>query len=525
MKKITLAVAALFTAAGLSAQMAYELGPDFDAVSVDLGLFASDPNWVGFPTQEEGTIIYIQSSFEETDTGFVWRGRLPGQDLTSALIISDGEGFYGSFGDYDAQRYKIHATPDGVDLRPIVHETYGHLHQHLTLWPDNGVHHEAQDRIQRVSSASTDEETRSVDVLVLYTEAANTQYGTYWQDGWDIPQNMDWAAQGIKDVFKNSGVANEINFVHVQQMPESYDPSSIDPEIEKTCNGWYDDGVCPNYTRRLIAFDNDDILALRKQHDADIVLGVLNETAVCGLAWARRKGNTLAFVARWSHAYVSVGNRRCGQDFEANIAHEIGHIMGAYHDKANLIVTDSDEWLFPYAFGYCRWPVRTQMAECTSPRTKKPYFSMAKRDENNWRMGEAGKAENGRVLQQTAPQTATFSDLIKLPPPVIVDPPAAPTNLRGVVRKVSGKWRVSLYWTDNARNEDAYVVKYGRTKRNKQPVEDPFVHEHVYPNSTHPNMSTALILNLQHRKEYAFKVQAVNAGGVGESETIKLKMK
>jgi hypothetical protein len=166
----------------------------------------------------------------------------------------------------------------------------------------------------------------SIDVLVVYTEAAKNTVG-----GQTAMENLiDLAVTETNTGYANSLINQRLNLVHTAQV--SYDETGFDwsqtlGRLQNTTDGYM-----------------DNVHTLRDAGKADEVVLIVNDAAYqsCGIAYVMttvsQSFESWAFsVVRYSCAigYYSFG-------------HELGHNMGSKHDRAN----SSSSGAFPYSYGY-----------------------------------------------------------------------------------------------------------------------------------------------------------------------------
>ena len=562
MRNTLLVAAGFLIATAASGQMLYEFDPDIDIesgisvsssassigpkivmpgefrVGIDFDLVRSGPGLLGFPLPDGETIWIVRSRFEDRGNGNVsWTGRETASEYNSVrLMLEDGR----LLGNFTAGEDEWQIV--GSKLRKIVRgDVPPEMFPAPRIPPVPAVQHPSDDAgpVSVVAASTNGKYTQ--DVLVLYTEEARQYvedrwYNNYWYwtgsgwigpgwrvaiyDGYKIADLINYANQVANEAYDNGEIPIHSRVVGIERMPASADPG-------------------PGYTYGEKTLDtqtyDDEVKRLRVQYNADIVYSyIFDTTRPCGIAWTRTKEN-----ARTDHHFVGLAhantNLYCDapgsykQDKTGNnirwvtpyyetTVHEIGHIHGALHGYVESNIKE-DLALFPHGYAYKNSGIGKKTIMANGGLQHINYFSTTRITPNGWVIGEANRAENERVMQAMAYRTSVLSDFLV--------PPLAPSDLSATVSKVSGKWRVSLYWTDNAWNETKYEVKYGRTKKNKQVRADPFDHTQTYKYDEFPNMTTALLLDLEHRKEYAFKVIAVNENSLtsAESETITLKIK
>jgi peptidyl-Asp metalloendopeptidase len=157
-----------------------------------------------------------------------------------------------------------------------------------------------------------------IDVMILYTKKVAVHYV---RDPADL---LAMAIEQANETFRNSGLGNiSLRLVHTQ---------AIDYEES--------DGEHFEHLYRMVdsvgAFK--DIRKLRNEKKADIVGLIVDDPSGCGLSTRVGADSEDAyFVAHHSCAAITI-----------SIAHEIGHILGARHDRA----IDTNNAPFVYGHGY-----------------------------------------------------------------------------------------------------------------------------------------------------------------------------
>jgi hypothetical protein len=158
----------------------------------------------------------------------------------------------------------------------------------------------------------------TIDLMLLYTQKAASRY---IRDPGDL---LELAVEQANETFRNSGLGNiSLRLVHAQLI--DYDETGGDQftHLYRMVDG-------------LGAFK--DVRKLRNEKRADIVGLILEDPSGCGLSTrVGADAEEAYFVVHHSCAAITI-----------SIAHEIGHIIGARHDR----IIDANEAPFPYGHGH-----------------------------------------------------------------------------------------------------------------------------------------------------------------------------
>jgi outer membrane protein assembly factor BamB len=307
-----------------------------------------------------------------------------------------------------------------------------------------------------VSASGVDAATKAwkngsdvIDVLVLYTEQARDSTG----GATTMEAAIRNAFNNANTSFQNSGVNARLRMAasRLVTYPES-NPNSLN-------------AILNDLTRE--ANTNGDVVnRLRKNYGADIVgLVVGDAKGFCGMA---NLMDTVSSGHR-DQAYFVVGWGSClGSNF--SFAHEIGHVMGARHDR---YVDDTDGSPFDYNHGYVnitggssgRIGWRTIMAyddECEDARSAD---SRCRRinwwsDPDDTRGGDAmgiasgsNAADNVRALNNTAPTVAQFESPSPIVSGTVTDlitgtglADVEVTGPLGPITDASGEYDLFVHW-------------------------------------------------------------------------------
>jgi len=212
--------------------------------------------------------------------------------------------------------------------------------------------------------------------MILYTNRVASKY---------VDVDTDLIALSIEQAnesFANSGLGNiKLRLAHSQLV--DYDESN---------------GEHFNHLYRMVdgegAFSN--VRALRNEKRADVVALIVDDPSGCGLS--------TRVAADAEEAFVVVHHSCAALTF--SIAHEIGHIIGARHDRA----LDSNATPFAYGHGFVngtKWrDVMSYKASCSGcPRV--PIWSNPRIKYKGDTAG-ALDADNARVILEQAERVAKF---------------------------------------------------------------------------------------------------------------------
>jgi hypothetical protein len=216
----------------------------------------------------------------------------------------------------------------------------------------------------------------TIDVMLLYTPKVAKHY-------LDIDTDLiALAVEQANQSFVTSGIENvKLRLVHHQQIK-------------------YEEAKRQHFEHLYSMVDAQGPFAgtatLRDQKRADVVALIVDDASGCGLSTRVAAGADEAFV---------VVHHTCAA-LTYSIAHEIGHIIGARHDKA----LDPNTTPFPYGHGYVngtKWRDIMSYRQSCSGCPRIPYWSnptIKIRGEP----GGAADADNARVILEQAERVANF---------------------------------------------------------------------------------------------------------------------
>ena len=214
-----------------------------------------------------------------------------------------------------------------------------------------------------------------IDLMMLYTKKVASRY---------VRDPADLLAMGIEqanETFRNSGLGNiSLRLVHTQ---------AIDYEES--------DGEHFEHLYRMVDAVGSfkDIRKLRNEKKADIVGLIVDDASGCGLSTRVAADSEDAyFVAHHSCAAITI-----------SIAHEIGHILGARHDRA----IDANNMPFAYGHGHVngKWRDIMSYQQSCDGCVRIPYWSNPRVLYKGEPTGTNAE-DNARVILEQAERVAKF---------------------------------------------------------------------------------------------------------------------
>ena len=214
-----------------------------------------------------------------------------------------------------------------------------------------------------------------IDLMVLYTKKAANHYV---RDPADL---LALAVEQANDAFRNSGLGNiSLRLVHTQAI--DYDEADGD-HFEHLYR--MVDGVGPFAGVRK----------LRDEKKADIVGLIVDDPSGCGLSTrVAPDAEDAYFVVHHSCASITI-----------SIAHEIGHILGARHDRA----IDANETPYAYGHGHVNGKWRDVMSyrQSCDGCLRIPYWSNPRVMYKGEPTGTDAE-DNARVILEQAERVSKF---------------------------------------------------------------------------------------------------------------------
>jgi len=215
-----------------------------------------------------------------------------------------------------------------------------------------------------------------IDVMMLYTKRAASHYMLKPEEV------LQLSFERVNDTFRNSGIPN-VSVRLVYSQPVDYDEQGSEEFVDlyRMVDG---DGPFKNVRR------------LRDEKRADIVGLLVDDPSGCGLSTrVAPDADEAYFVVHYSCAAITV-----------SIAHEIGHILGARHDRT----IDANNTPFAYGHGYVngtKWRDIMSYARGCDGCLRIPYWSNPRvlyKGEPTGTLTE----DNARVILEQAERVSKF---------------------------------------------------------------------------------------------------------------------
>jgi hypothetical protein len=342
---------------------------------------------------DDGTITIERTDTLITADGLVWTGLVRESGDSALLMWANDGGLTGEFS-YRGDTYAVatvggmvHVTPETARQRIADHAPTMLRQTADARARDNRI---GWDRKQQRLALATPNVTPiahsdlralqankvTIDLMMLYSPKAAAHYKSSMAD------LMALAVKQINASFRNSGLENiSLRLVHTQLIDYAETDGEHFDHLYRMVDGV---GVF------------NEVHRLRDEKRADIVGLIIDDPSGCGLSTrVAPDAEEAFFVVHHSCAMTSF-----------SIAHEIGHILGARHDRH----TDAADSPFPYGHGYVngtKWrDIMSYQQGCEGcPRI--PYWSNPRIMYNGEPTGTDAN-DNARVILEQAVRVSNF---------------------------------------------------------------------------------------------------------------------
>lgn len=350
---------------------------------------------IEIPIGPHNSIVAHRLHVETTSEGCVWNGLIEGSNLPVDLMWWPNGRMTGAF-TYNRKRYMIrHVTgmehavveidPDKMPPEHAVERaTYRRMSgEEMTNLQDanNAASYLPKELSKYLEAEQAAGSSKPVDteiaVLFAFTKRAAANYGDIRKDllALSIEQtNQSFRASKIGNVKVKIADAVEVD----------YDDST---------------GNHLNHLWRMVDRGDgylEDIHRLREKAKADIVLLIVDSPTGCGLATR---------VAPFADEAFAVVHHGCAAT-SFSVSHEIGHLIGARHDRA----LDQSTRPFPFGHGYVyqtAWRTMMSYQNACDGCPRLPIWSSPDVVIDGVKAGDA-ETNNARVIADQAARVAAF---------------------------------------------------------------------------------------------------------------------
>jgi hypothetical protein len=222
-------------------------------------------------------------------------------------------------------------------------------------------------------------EESTITLIVAYTKNAADNY-------FDIEKDLiDVAIAEANQSFRTSGIGNvRLNVVHAYETDYVEDGSHFDHVYRFRDKG---DGYM------------DEVHTLRDKHGADVGVLIVDDPMGCGLS--------IRIAAEEQDAFTAM-HQECAATMHT-LSHEIGHLVGARHDRA----LDDTVQPFPYGHGFVNgtdWRTIMSYKDSCDGCERRPVWSSPDIKVEGVTPGD-GNTDNARVIKEQSGRVAGFRSL------------------------------------------------------------------------------------------------------------------
>lgn len=341
------------------------------------------------------TVSVHKTMVENLPSGFsVWHGEIatperralthtehevPNDEANSVILVRHGNRITGSI-HFHGQPYKVLPLKNGEHAIVQVDESK------LPIDTNDAV--PSGEVPRKESSTSMHRSRDGISTIRVLTTASIEAIARIGEEGDDFEATVTLAIAESNQGFVNSGAP--IRFENAGAIPLDFHQPA---------------GATTGTLLDMLKNPNDPslgtpVMHLRDQYRADVAVLLVTSLSdnVCGRATLNASKATAYSVDTWW----------CATGSTYTFAHEIGHNLGALHN------TGETGAAFPYGYGYRQtghspyW--RTIMSAACAGVTCNAinYWSSPSRTYNGLPMGEEGRSDNVRLLEERGPVVAAF---------------------------------------------------------------------------------------------------------------------
>ncbi len=322
---------------------------------------------------------------------YTWFGHIEGNGYSHVILTVENGGMAGSIM-FERVTYRIRNLGDGVHA---IYEIDQSALEPFKCGTPDMLQEETKSVSGETPPTEMSDDGSLIDVMVVYTQDAANSVS-------NIVSEIQLAIDLTNQTYANSNINQRVRLVHSAQVPytETGDSSTDLKRIKDPSDGYI-----------------DDVHPMRDTYGADIVSLWVNSLGdICGRGYMMDDSRLSNDFEKWAFNVISV-------DEEINCSiytstHEMGHNMGAHHDR--YVCDEDDTGAYDYSYGYVSRPgeFRTIMAywqECDDNGfycERIPYWSNPDVTYEGILIGipegESDSANNTKTLNNTAYIVANF---------------------------------------------------------------------------------------------------------------------
>jgi hypothetical protein len=378
--------------------------PDAAAMEYALtkGMNAPDqgtPPELVIPLNDKVTVTAHRTGVTKTEDGYIWRGVIAGSHEPVTLLWWPGG--------------RLAGTINHAGHTFVIKNLGGDMHGMIEMDPEKmpADHGAASKKMMRKMKMRT-------DPLVHQGEAAMMQSGDARHDSLpiELPEPREKRAAAPKDSTINLIVAytkkaashyddieKDMIDVAIAEANQSFSDSGIDNVRVKLAHAYETD-----YAEEGSHFDHvyrfrnkgdgfmDEVHDLRDKYGADVAVLMVEDPMGCGLS--------IRVGADAADAFTAV-HQECAATMYS-LAHEIGHLIGARHDRA----LDDTPRPFPYGHGFVNgkaWRTMMSYKDSCDGCPRRPVWSSPEVKVDGTPAGNA-ETDNAKVIREEAARVAGF---------------------------------------------------------------------------------------------------------------------
>lgn len=319
-----------------------------------------------------------------------WIGHLDGVTMSNVTLVHQNGMMAGNIS-LPGASYQIRYLKDGIhSIRQIDHSRFPES--------DDAVIPPKSNATPSPDTSAMKDDGSIVDVMVVYTPSARSAVG-----GTSAMNTLiDLAISETNTSYQNSGINHRVRLVHRTEV--SYTEQSFSADLNNIT------GASDGYM--------DNVHSLRNQYGADEVVLLINNASSCGLAWLMTTVST-----SFASSAFAVAHHDCATGYYS-FGHEIGHNMGARHDRyvdnANTPYITSHGYVNVSAGWRTIMAYNNKCADAGTNCTRVQYWSNPNVTYLGNAMGIASgstAADNRTTLNNTAFTVANFRDTVVVSTP------------------------------------------------------------------------------------------------------------